>query len=71
MRCPSAEETTGRSGFGRREDIAALHQLLAYVDARRPELVFRGADAQTLANAEALLRTLRTQLALAQGYLKK
>ena len=71
MRCPSLAETIGRSGYGRREEIAALHQLLAFVDARRPELFFRGADAQTIANADALARTLRTQLAVAQGFLEK
>lgn len=71
MRCASAAETIGRPGDGSREDVVALHRLLAFVDARRSELVFGGADAQTIANADALARTLRTQLALAQGFLKK
>ena len=71
MRCPTEMETIGRSGHGRREEIAALHRLLAFVDARRPELVFGGADPQTIANADALARTLRLQLAVARGFLEK
>ena len=54
-----------------RDDVAALHRLIAFVQARRPELVVLGADKARLAHADALIRTLRTQLALAQTYLRK
>jgi len=71
MGCPSVAETGGSSGYDRREDVAALHQLLAYVDARRPELERGEAGAQRVANAHELARTLRTQLAVARGYVEK
>jgi hypothetical protein len=54
-----------------RDDVAALHRLIAFVEARRPELVVLGADDARIAHADVLIRTLRTQLALAQTYLRK
>ena len=54
-----------------REDVAALHRLIAFVEARRPELVVSGADDERIAHADALMRSLQAQLAMAMGYLKK
>ena len=71
MRTPSATGLRGDSRTTPREDVAALHHLIAFVEARRPELVVSGADEARIAHADALLRTLRTQLAVAQAYLEK
>ena len=77
MRVFSATSATSAAGVAsgsrtsRGEDVAALHRLIAFVEARRPELVVSGASEERIANADALMRSLRTQLAVAQGCLRK